>query len=391
MKIGIVLSNSPAYSETFFTSKIRGLQQSGFNVTLFVQKSNPEFILCNVVVAPKVFKRNRLLQFFKLVFVLFYFFIRFPNRLIKYITLEREAQRSWIQIIKNIYNNFHLLTFDMDWLHFGFATMAIQSEHVAKTIGAKMAVSLRGFDIDVYPEHHPNCYKLLWKQVDKVHSISDYLLNEAYRLGLSSETPFGIITPAIDVSQFTRDQYIFSKNTIKIVTVARLHQIKDLTFAIDAMAILKSHDIDFEYHIIGDGPEHDALQAQIEKLELDDRVSLIGKVDHHDVVELLKKADIYVQYSASEGFCNAVLEAQSIGLLCVVSDGGGLPENVLHKATGWVVPKKNPELLVQAIMNIILLPYDEKAKISGAAQDRVKNEFNLNKQQELFKAFYENA
>ena len=43
----------------------------------------------------------------------------------------------------------------------------------------------------------------------------------------------------------------------------------------------------------------------------------------------LNNSDVYLQYSVQEGFCNAVLEAQAMGLLCVVSDGGALPENVI--------------------------------------------------------------
>jgi colanic acid/amylovoran biosynthesis glycosyltransferase len=389
MNIGLVLSKTPGYSETFFLSKIEGLKTSGFDVTLFVQKTNPSFNLCNVIEAPKTYKNNPLLQLFKVIFELFGFLIRFPKRLGKFITLERQVHRTWTQIIKNIYNNAHLLKSDMDWLHFGFATMAVQSEHVAKAIGAKMAVSFRGFDIDVYPENHPNCYDVLWNQVDKVHSISDYLLKKGYQLGLSSETHFDIITPAIDVSQFTRDHYVFSKNTIKIVTVARLHPIKDLKFAIDAMAILKTHAIYFEYHIIGDGQEHDVLQARINNYELDPVVTLLGKKSHVEVGEALKNADIYLQYSASEGFCNAVLEAQAVGILCLVSDGGALPENVIHKETGWVIPKKNPEALANAILKVINLTDEVKRKISGNAQERVRSSFNLNTQREKFKAFYE--
>ena len=40
MKIGIVLSSTPAYSETFFNSKIKGLQKNGFEVVLFVNSKD---------------------------------------------------------------------------------------------------------------------------------------------------------------------------------------------------------------------------------------------------------------------------------------------------------------------------------------------------------------
>ena len=48
MKIGIVLSSLPLYSETFFISKIEGLQKCGFEVVLFVGYGNKNFDLCKV-------------------------------------------------------------------------------------------------------------------------------------------------------------------------------------------------------------------------------------------------------------------------------------------------------------------------------------------------------
>ena len=48
MKIGLVLSSTPSYSETFFISKIKGLQKHGFEVVLFVNHTNNGFNLCKV-------------------------------------------------------------------------------------------------------------------------------------------------------------------------------------------------------------------------------------------------------------------------------------------------------------------------------------------------------
>ena len=48
MKIGIVLSQPPGYSETFFNSKIEGLQKNGFEVTLFCQNNGVGFNTCKV-------------------------------------------------------------------------------------------------------------------------------------------------------------------------------------------------------------------------------------------------------------------------------------------------------------------------------------------------------
>ncbi|MDU8885462.1 glycosyltransferase family 4 protein [Yeosuana sp. MJ-SS3] len=386
MKVGIVLSKTPTYSETFFLSKIRGLQKHGFVVSLYVQKEDVSFKLCNVVQAPRFYRKNKFLQIlaiFQVIFRLLPFLIRLQN----FIKLERKVDRSWHQILKNIYNNAHILTAELDWLHFGFATMALQSEHVAQVIDAKMAVSLRGFDIDVYALQHPNCYSLLWKQVDKVHSISNYLLDKAKLLGLSNEISYSIIRPAVDLLKFNPVNRVLSE-PINFLTVGRLHWIKGLIYTLEALAILKVKGVKFNYTIIGSGPDYEPIVFAISQLGLTKEVRLLGKKTHKDTLGYFTISDIYIQYSISEGFCNAVLEAQGMGCLCVVSDGGALPENVIHRQTGWVVPKRNPKLLANALQEVILLPEDVKGEYRKNATKRVIEAFSLDLQQKTFREFY---
>ena len=106
------------------------------------------------------------------------------------------------------------------------------------------------------------------------------------------------------------------------------------------------------------------------------------------VKDSLSKTDIYLQYSHSEGFCNAVLEAQAMGCLCIVSDGGALPENVIDGKTGWVVHRCNAKALADQIETVINLPYETKAMISKNARLRVLNNFGLDQQYKKFIEFY---
>ncbi len=391
LKIGLVLSKPPAYSETFFISKIKGLQEGGHSVMLFVQKEDKEFSLCPVLIAPKVFKKNLLFQLgINILMVLK--LLGYSKRVLKFIKLEKEALRSNQQILKNIFNNSHILRADIDWLHFGFATMALQSEHVAKAIEAKMAVSFRGFDIVIYPVKHTNCYHLLWKNIDKVHTISDYLIQIAYKLGMQKETLYDKITPAIDIQKFNPivKNQDFERNSIQFLTIARLHWIKGINYTLEALAKIKEEGIDFTYTIVGDGVEYENIAFAIYQLKLSNYVRLLGRKDATEIVELLKRSDVYLQYSLSEGFCNTVLEAQALGLLCIVSNAGGLQENILHSETGWIVPKRNPKLLAKTIMDVIHLPLEEKQQISKNAQERIKKSFAIEQQQQEFVEFYGN-
>jgi len=387
MKVGVALSTTPGYSETFFRYKIKGLQENGVEVNLFCQNKNDDFTLCPVVVSPRV-SRNPFLQlwFFIKEFVLL---LPYLSRVIRYVKLERSEGTAWLQIFKKVYLNAHLLKAKLDWLHFGFATMALGSETVAKAIGAKMAVSFRGFDMTVYPVKNPGCYQMLWRHIDKAHTISDSLLKLAVKHGMPENTPFEKITPAIDVDLFQSNSPNYSSlEKPVLITTARLHWIKGYESTLEALAILKEEGVDFMYKIIGEGKEYERIAFAAYQLGLKDSVQFLGKLPHAEVKRELEEASIYIQYSIQEGFCNAVLEAQAMGKLCIVSNAEGLTENVLHGKTGWVVPKYSPYLLAEQIKKVLLMADHEKSKITQNAVNRVREEFHVQKQQREFLEFY---
>ena len=385
MKIGIVLSSTPSYSETFFISKIKGLQKHGFEVVLFVNHTNTGFNLCKV-------KLNTI-ESKNIIYILLNFIkaCLFNFRVVSnFYKLEKISNRSKKLIIKKIILNLHIINEKkIDWLHFGFATQAIGRENIAKAVGAKMAVSLRGFDIDVYPLKHKDCYSFLWKSVDKVHSISNYLLNKANILGLDKNTPAQIITPAIDSLRTNKSiSKINNSENLKICTIGRLHWIKNYTDILKSLKILKDKEIQFKYHIIGEGVLLEALQYEVYEYGLNDSVIFEGKLSHQETIQKLYDSDVYIQYSYSEGFCNAALEAQSKGVLSIVSDGGAFSENVINGETGWVIQKNSPKLLAEKIVEVINLPDSNKEKIRKQALERVTKEFNIEKQQKEFIDFY---
>lgn len=386
MKIGLVLSRTPAYSETFFISKIEGLQKNGFEVVLFVNSKDTHFDLCTVK------EQVQYRSFFIVVFFLksLGLLLTKLSILLKFIFLERKRNVSFKRILKKLILNQHILQeSNVDWLHFGFATQAIGRENIAKAIGAKMAVSLRGFDIDVYPLKHKDCYSFLLKSVDKVHSISNYLLNKANILGLDKNTPSQIITPAIDSLRTNKSiSKINNSKNLKICTIGRLHWIKNYTDILKSLKILKDKEIQFKYHIIGEGVLLEALKYEVYEYGLNDSVIFEGKLSHQETIQKLYDSDVYIQYSYSEGFCNAVLEAQSMGILPIVSNAEGLSENVLNNKTGWVIQKNSPKLLANKIVEVSNLPESDKEKIRKQAIERVLKEFNVEKQQKEFIDFY---
>lgn len=388
MKIGLVLAATPGYSETFFTSKIKGLQKQGHGVIIYTRRKESNFSLCPVMEAPKVYGSGiRQLIAMKWTFLLL---IPSLGKVIRYAKLERCQGTGFAALLKKIYLNSHMLSAKVDWLHFGFATQALGSELVAKAVGAKMAVSFRGFDLNVYPIKHPDCYKLLWKEVDKVHSISNYLLKRAWEMGLTKAVPYQVITPAVMIEQLPKGLNDTTHGELKFVTIARYNWIKGLDVGIEAMKHLKNNGLDFEYHIVGGGAqkEYERYAFQAHQSGLQNELVFHGKVSHEKTLSLLAMASIYIQPSLNEGFCNAVLEAQAMGKLCVVSNAGGLPENIKDGVSGWLFETGNAIELAKRINEVLELTAERKAQVSSVAKSRVREHFSIEKQQIEFVSFY---
>lgn len=387
LHIGLVIPSTPAYSETFFNSKIKGLQENGFEVILFSGvKSTKKQSSYKVVYAPDFSLKRRFV--FEILMVSKNCLFNF-KKAVKLYQLNKQDGFSSKLAFRNVLINSHFLNYKLTWLHFGFGTMAIESENVAEAIGAKMAVSFRGFDFYVYPVKFPDCYKLLFTKKIKYHVLSNDMKDKLIEQGILPES-IHKITPAINTDLFKNAIHSNQNSEIQFLTVSRLHWIKGLEYVVEAFSIFKSQNIPFHLTIIGAGAEKEKLMFVVNQLGLSANVSFQGNIPHNEVINTMNKYDYYIQYSLQEGFCNAVIEAQAMGLLCIVSDAEGLKENVLHNKTGWVVPKRSPSLLSEKIFEVIHLAEDLKIEIRQNAMERAKKEFNLDKQKESFKSFYLN-
>lgn len=104
------------------------------------------------------------------------------------------------------------------------------------------------------------------------------------------------------------------KNTI--ISVGRLSPEKGHRFLIEAFAKIKHKN--WELSIIGDGCEMSKLNNLASILGVKDRVVFHGYIK--DFSPQLSEAKIFVLPSLKEGFPNALLEAMSLPIACIITD-----------------------------------------------------------------------
>jgi glycosyltransferase involved in cell wall biosynthesis len=153
--------------------------------------------------------------------------------------------------------------------------------------------------------------------------------------------------PGVDLDRFTpgpvdqaRRRWGLAPEAFVAVAVRRLVPRMGLEVLLDAWgAAIGQLPPQSTLLIVGDGPLRDTLTATVARCGLEDSVSLLGRVDDDELVELYRAADIAVVPTLEhEGFGLVVIEAAACGTPSIVTAVGGLPEAIANLDDSLVVP-----------------------------------------------------
>lgn len=162
-----------------------------------------------------------------------------------------------------------------------------------------------------------------------------------------------------------------------IATVGRYDPQKDHATLLGALAILRSHHVDFNCLLVGtalDSDNHE-LVTLIQHYELNDSVILLGA--REDIPVILNAIALHILPSAyGEGFPNVVAEAMACQTPSVVTDVGD--SAYIVGETGWVVPPRDIAALAEGIQ-LALAELNTPAwqKRCEAARTRIEDKFSI--------------
>ncbi|RYD59437.1 MAG: glycosyltransferase [Sphingobacteriales bacterium] len=308
----------------------------------------------------------------------------------KYIRLFRSIQRNSTGIKKAIHDFVAyapMVQIKPDIVHFEFGTLAATFRDIKDYFQVKVSSSFRGYDLNYVALDRPDYYTKVWSSFDGYHFLGNDLRSRAVKRGYRHNRFEALISPAIDTSLFQPEEKKASEKLI-IISTGRLVWKKGYEYGIRAVARLKEKGIPFEYRIIGDGEHLQAIQFTIYELGLEHDVILLGKKNKTEIKKLLSEGDVFLHPAISEGFCNAVLEAQAMGLPVVTTDADGLSENIMNGITGFVVPKWDVAAMADKLEWCAGHPAEAQA-MGRKGIERIASEFRLEDQLDQFRNFYQ--
>lgn len=163
----------------------------------------------------------------------------------------------------------------------------------------------------------------------------------------------------------------FGNEFINIVSVGRLIEEKAFQRLILCTKELLACGKKVRLYIIGEGEQKKMLESVIKNNSLDDAVFLTGFRDNP--WKYVKKADLFVCSSLTEGFSTAVSEALILGVPVVTTRCSGMAEMLGNNEYG-IITENTQEALLAGIKYMlsdksILTDYKQKSEIRGKKFD----------------------
>lgn len=294
-------------------------------------------------------------------------------------------------LLRRLYLESSLIRLAPDVIHFEFGALAPGRMYLRELLGGRVVVSFRGYDLNFVGLDRPGHYDPVWAAADALHFLGRDLRRRALRRGCPPDLLYALIPPAIDAGYFRpapREPHeVTRERPLRILSVGRLEWKKGYESALLALRSLRGEGVPFEYRIAGDGDFLGAIAFARYRLKLEESVHFLGSLTREEIRREMQEADVFLHAAVSEGFCNAVLEAQAMELPVVCTDADGLPENVSDGETGFVVPRRAPAAMTE---KLALVAGDAalRRRLGEAGRRRVLAHFQLSDQIDRFESFY---
>ncbi len=282
-----------------------------------------------------------------------------------------------------------------DILHFHFPNPTAEISYLISGLNKKVIIT---YHSDIIRQarllklYSPLLKQFLKKADDIIITSPNYLETSPYLADFKSKctlVPFGI-----NLSEF--DSCILNNNEIEsiryqhgasiILFIGRFRYYKGLHVLIESMK-----SIEGKLLLIGGGPLEADLKKQVDKLNLNNRISFLGELTDSEKINYLHACDVFVLPSIyrSEAFGIVLLEAMACSKPVVCTElGTGTSFVNQQQKTGLVVKPNDPVSLSQSINHILRNP-DIKERYGKTGYERVRDYFSRERMVNEVLAVYE--
>ncbi len=234
---------------------------------------------------------------------------------------------------------------------------------LGRAFGKPVVMTARGSDVTELPDH-PVPRRLIAGAIQAAAhliGVSRSLCDRMIELGARPDNVTALRN-GVDTRRFhpvDRDAARTALGLTRptLISVGHLIPRKRNHLTIAALPFLPEWD----FLIVGDGPERAALESQAAALGVAGRVRFAGVQPHDRLAQFYGAADAMVLASTREGWANVLLESMACGTPVVASNIPMNAEVVRAAAAGRIMREDTPEALATAVHDLFATPPDRAA------------------------------
>ncbi|MGB3479111.1 MAG: glycosyltransferase [bacterium] len=163
-----------------------------------------------------------------------------------------------------------------------------------------------------------------------------------------------VISFGVDTSIFDGSKKI-NHDIIVISFIKHLEEKYGAKYLIETMPLILKKYKNIKLYIAGRGSQEMFLRNMVRNLTIESHVEFLGKLNHTQVTDVLRKTDIFIMPSIykSEVFGVAAIEASAMKIPVIASDFEGIREAVVDGVTGILIPPGKTQAIADACLYLL--------------------------------------
>lgn len=151
------------------------------------------------------------------------------------------------------------------------------------------------------------------------------------------------------------------KPPYQLLFVGRLETEKGVGRILESAAQLQKMNVEFQLHLVGDGPEREQFELQAERLQITQQTRFWGWLPRGSLHEHYKRSHfILLPSTASEGWPKVLSEAMAYGVVVLASTISSIPQILRETGAGLAIDPKEPQKYAETILELINDPSEWK-------------------------------